>query len=425
MGLLAVCSTAFAGPRSVTLIIDRTDAPGLGARVRASMESLLERDPRIALRVIDIGVDAGTPFGPAVDAANKAARNFRAMDLDVAKPQIEEAIKIYEEHIDVLASEAGLRPLRDAHIVLAKIRFFESDFDGAKDALRRAFVLDPKLQYSAQLFPPQMRRVVIEARLLFDTLGTAKISVTSEPTGATVLLNGKALGVHTPTSFAAPAGPNVVQLQMPGYEPGRQMVDVGGDTKTVPAVGLVLQRSSGDGRIREATAALAGGRPVTVDLDAVASGLSADALMLVHVAASSEMRFRLTGGLFVRPHPVVIRKGKKSRALPVSQEDKSLIDPRLERGGVTPTLEGESEIMARAFAEHLQERVAPESIAKFEDAPKSDDDRGGFRQSKAFWWVVGGAAAGVVVVGLAVGLGVGFSEHSKDIGRETVLLGGH
>ena len=158
--------------------------------------------------------------------------------------------------------------------------------------------------------------------------------------------------------------------------------------------------------------------------------MASDALVLVHVTAASDMRFRLTGGVFVRPKPAPVRGQKRSKKQPakvgnIADEAKTLIEPRLERGGVTPTLEGECEIMARALAEHLAERAAPPAVAQV-DTAESDGDGAlqKFRRSRAFWWVVGGVGV-AVVAGVAVGLGVGLTHHQQQLGRETVLLGGH
>ena len=60
----------------------------------------------------------------------------------------------------------AIAPMRDGFILLANVRFFEGNADGARDALRYVFALDGTVRWKKELFPQQMKKLVVEARLL-------------------------------------------------------------------------------------------------------------------------------------------------------------------------------------------------------------------------------------------------------------------
>src|SRR5262249_68245 len=75
----------------------------------------------------------------------------------------------------------------------------------------------------------QMKKVVVEARLLFDTLGTGRLTIDSDPPGARVWLNGAPLPERTPTPpVDAPNGPNFISYERRGYAPITQAFEVAG-----------------------------------------------------------------------------------------------------------------------------------------------------------------------------------------------------
>jgi hypothetical protein len=294
------------------------------------------------------------------------------------------------------------------------VRFFERNLDAAKEALRPAFALDPRLSFSPQIFPAQMKRVVVEARLLFDALGFGKIEIASEPAGAAVFVNGQRQTGATPLTIEAAAGPNIVELQAPGYATLRRVVDVGsagsgGDPK------LTLRLERGDSapqRAREVAAQLGAAAAPAKDVDPVLRALEVDNLIVIHVAAPAEGRFALSGAAYLKPAEVgqkLVKDGAWST--------------RIERAGSTTSLEAETEAFIRSLVGGVHER--DKLVRAASDKPRPTGGWQRFRRSKAFWWVIGGVG-GALVVGAAVGAGVGASEaHRRELQRETVLLGGH
>src|SRR5207302_262545 len=108
------------------------------------------------------------------------------------------------------------------------VRFFDGNNDGAREALRHVFIFDPKLDYTPKLFPPQMRKTVIEGRLLFDALGSGKLTISSEPPGALVYVNGAARGTTPCTVIDVNPGPNYVTVVRRGFAPSSTVVEIAG-----------------------------------------------------------------------------------------------------------------------------------------------------------------------------------------------------
>ena len=106
--------------------------------------------------------------------------------------------------------DADARRLR----LLANVRFFEGNADGAQGRAPlclRARRVGPLEHHDV---PPQMKKLVVEARLLYETLGTGRLAIDSDPQGASVWLNGIKLPDRTPTQpIDAPNGPNFISFR--------------------------------------------------------------------------------------------------------------------------------------------------------------------------------------------------------------------
>jgi hypothetical protein len=391
---------AASGPLSVGVVVDAQDAPKIGPRLRSRARSALADDPRLSVRSVELGVEPATgPLDLADAAAIQSAHLFDELDLDDARTDAIKAIAGYEEHLPQLVQRDGnAKRLRDTHMLLAKINFFASNPDAAKEALRRAFVLDPKLTYTPTVFPMQMRRVVVEARLLFDTLGAGVINVRSEPPDAEIWLNGIKLPHRTPSKIDAEPGPNTVELRLPGYRAARRSAEVV-SSKGDPQIAITLERDdSPEGRARAASVAIAAGK-TPPDLDALAGALDVGALIFVHASMQANGSVLLIGGL----HDAA----------------RGANDVRDERTANVADLETEVDELVHALVARL-EAPAPLAVTRVRHQSGSSSD---FRHSKYFWWTVG--AAGVVAVGVALGVGLGIAAHNAQVARETVLLGGN
>jgi hypothetical protein len=223
------------------------------------VEASLAKDAKVAyapLEAVLLDVVADDKALADADAKVGAARaKIDELDLAEATKLLKVAIAAYEKLLHRLAARPKpTEPLVEAYKLLTAARFIDGDQEGAREALRRARVLDPELAYDAKLFPPKMRRIFTEVKLLQDELGKGAVAVTSDPPGAEVLVNGVSAGIAPLKLPGLASGLNYITLVQPGYLPTTTSVEVvGGEEKKVeqalgrfdddPAPGLERTRS--------------------------------------------------------------------------------------------------------------------------------------------------------------------------------------
>lgn len=382
----------------------------------AVFDEVLGKDTLVRYRdlaeLLDPIDEAKAAIADAGNMLKEAQQAFDQMDLETARTRAEGAIRIYERRLHQLgAEEGGVGRLRDAWIRLAAIRFFDGNNDGARDALRRVFVLDPKIEYSGKLFPPQMKKAVVESRLLFDALGSGKLNIESEPPGAMVFVNGAVRGVSPMVIEDAPAGPDYVSLGRRGFAPMTVVVEVNG---------------GGDEAKTEQTLTRFDNDPIG-PLGAVKAELGKEEAPAAVLESASKLRVDLL---------VLVTVTREAGASHVAAY---LYDQRTRRLLRQAQASGETSDAGRQVAIELMNQVRLDGIYVPPPPPKVESvwERltgrlasalHGWRDSKAFWPSVGAAAA-VVVVGVAVGVGVGVGMRAQHAGggltpgEEIILLG--
>ncbi|MDB4971190.1 MAG: hypothetical protein JWN44_6879, partial [Myxococcales bacterium] len=385
-------------------------------RVEAAMEEVLVAEPRLRFTPFaNIVAPADEPFQAltvADQALADAKKAYADMDVERAKQLLQTALKTYQKHLPALASRPdGVSPMRDGFIELSKARFFEGNLDGSRDALRYAFVLDGTVRWN-KTFPPQMKKTVVEARLLYDTLGVGKLIIDSDPPGATVWLNGQKLPERTPTqSIDAPNGPNFISYARRGYAPMTQAFEVaGGNDEARPLATLSRYAKNPLAPIDRARARIEDS-PAPRTLKDACAMLNVDMLVLVKSARPGE------------------RDDETPQTLTAYLYDARnfRIINRLEMH-----VEGDVQATARVMARELFHGTRLDGVyfapvaasqPKWHERLWSsvNTDLGRFRHWKGFWYVVGGVA-GAVVVGTVVGV---TASHQRQIAVDTVLLGGH
>ena len=92
------------------------------------------------------------------------------------------------------------------------------------------------MKWDPKQFPAAMKKVVVESRLLFDTLGQGTLNIDSDPQGATVYLNGKARQAHAARGRAGPAGPNYISYVRRDWAPVSAIFEVAGGARAGSAV---------------------------------------------------------------------------------------------------------------------------------------------------------------------------------------------
>ncbi|MBI5477536.1 MAG: PEGA domain-containing protein [Deltaproteobacteria bacterium] len=256
------------------------------------VEASLTKDSRVAYVPMEaVLLDAAADDKALADADAKvgAARaKIEELDLAVATKLLKAAIAAYEKLLHRLAARPKpIEPLVDAYKLLTAARFIDGDQEGAREALRRARVLDPELAYDAKLFPPKMRRVFTEVKLLQDELGKGTVAVTSDPPGAEVLVNGVSAGIAPLKLPGLASGLNYITLLQPGYLPTTTSVEVvGGEEKKVDQA---LGRFDDDpAPLLERTRASLGELTLSSAMRDLARRLKADLLLLAFVREEGE-----------------------------------------------------------------------------------------------------------------------------------------
>ena len=385
--------------------------------IESAMGEVLAADPRLHFRTLETLLSPPDAVDKELVDADRALADakqaYADMDLDKAKGLLETALKAYQKNLPALATRSdSITPMRDGFILLADVRFFEGNQDGAKDALRYVFALDGSVKWNPKLFPPQMKKLVVEARLLYDTLGTGRLVIDSDPQGASVWLNGIKLPDRTPSQpIDAPNGPNFISYARRGWAPLTQaFVVAGGGEESHALATLSRYPHNPEAPIDQARAKI-DDTPVLPSLKQSCAQLGVDMMVLVKTSRPGDREDEqpqiLTGYLYdARPGRVINRVEMK--------------------------VEGDLAATARVLADALFRGVRLDGVwapPKAPERPKwyarlwhdTKADWGRFRSWKGFWYVVGGVAA-AVVVGTVVGVTV---SHSQRVAADTILLGGN
>jgi hypothetical protein len=406
-------------PRITVHAFDEDSAAVLATQVEAAISQELAGDERVKFiskaELLTPTSEQPRLLGEAdlqsVDADDALAQG----DVEKAKQLLEKALKTYQGNLPRLAERGGgLDPFRDAWLKMARARFFDGDQKGAREALRFAFVLDPSIKWDPRKFPAAMKKVIVESRLLFDTLGSGTLNIDSDPPGATVYLNGKKLGKPTPLeAVPAPPGPNYISYERRDWLPVSAIFEVAGGGESASAVRslehfpgrplqplLRAQKQLDHG----AGASAYRGPPMLKD---GAEKMNVDMLVLVRLERE-DAGLKLIGYLYDARTDLILKRLEKlapenDLAPPSGELAKELTS------GVR--LDGEVEKVVPPRRPSAGERLS----ARMKE----------FRQSKAFWPVIGGVV-GAIVVGtvVGVGIGVGGQHHGLSPGEQVVLIGG-
>ncbi len=407
-------------PPHVTLHVWAPEKANLFApeeAIESAMDEVLASDPRLHFRTLETLLTPPDAVDKAlVDADNALAdakQAYADMDLDKAKAALETALKGYQKNLPALATRAdSITPMRDGFILLANVRFFEGNQDGARDAMRYVFALDGSVKWNTKMFPPQMKKLVVEARLLYETLGTGRLIIDSDPPGASVWLNGIKLPDRTPSQpVDAPNGPNFISYARRGYAPMTQAFVVNGGGEESHALASLSRYPHNPIAPIDRARSKIDETPQPPSLKEACAQLGVDMLVLVKTSRPGERDDEqpqiLTAYLYdARPARVINRVEMK--------------------------VEGDLPATARVLAQELFHGVRLDGVwspPKAPERPKwyqrlwveTKQDWGRFRGWKGFWYVVGGVA-GAVVIGTVVGATV---SHQHSVAADTILLGGN
>lgn len=392
-----------------------------------AMAETVQSDSRVRF----VPIAAAKPDPKAIEAELGQADNelslveaaFSEMNLGKARTLTDQAIAVYERNIVELAARpTHIQPLRNAWIKAARVRFFDGDEPGAKQAVQRALALDGKLTFSTELFPLPMKNLVTEAKKAFDHAGHGKVTLESQPLGATVYLNGKPLPNRTPTEIVGVgAGPNYVRFEKAGFQPFSATVNVAGaasgsysSTTLTPAGGrLPAALDAGKNKVDTAPS-LPGVKDAMADL-----GLDLlEFVRLEKLDRTDGPPIHIAAYTYSAKLDKIVKK--VDRRVNESELDQTgrLLARELLSGGV---LEGKVEAPpkpTKPTAKPSRDKpvVAPVTRDRGRTTT-SDDDKIAGLDKPVFWGIVGGSI-GVVLVGVGLGVGLGLSARNGWIAQQ-------
>ena len=125
----------------------------------------------------------------------------------------------------------------------------------AQEAFARALLFNPDLQFDAQVYGADAKKIFDRARQDVASKGMGALTLASSPAGATVTLRDKPIGL-TPLAEApsVPVGRHLVKFSRPGFATTGAFADVASGGATVNAV---LPPAPGYGEARDAASSLA------------------------------------------------------------------------------------------------------------------------------------------------------------------------
>ena len=211
-------------------------SPSADVATRAPVAVIVSGGEVSAERIGEPGASVVTPRAPEV-AASARARGL-----------LERARTLYRD----LAFEQSLAAVGEAQVVLEREPRIEEDFtalhraltyramnelalgreENAREALRRAVALAPDAALDEGTHPPDVRALYETIRTAARAEAPVAISVTSEPTAASVSLDGREVGI-TPVTVHATPGAHYVRLEAAGHASRVMPIAFGADTAGV------------------------------------------------------------------------------------------------------------------------------------------------------------------------------------------------
>lgn len=171
------------------------------------------------------------PARPAQPAANAPAANVPAAAAQPAPEdaQLLEARRAYDEgtahfnagrYAEALTSFTRAHELRPNHVVLLPILESHERLGHVPEAIA---VLERYLREA----PPSVDRAPLEARLAALRTRPGRVTVTTDPPGASVTLDDRPVGGPTPTEVEVPPGGHILRAALRGRQTAERSLDLG------------------------------------------------------------------------------------------------------------------------------------------------------------------------------------------------------
>lgn len=393
-----------AGPKRATLFMDAGAQPRLQAHtVRDTIEALLRQrtevrfvplaelleDPRLARKGIK----------EAEALAEKGKAQLGNLEVEEGVASLEKALELREKHFHVLslnAEELEKHAMLMSDLAMGYYMF--GDEEKVRQSLLQAFVFNPKQDFDAKRFPPQMKQIFDETRWLAEEMGTGDIYVETVPKGAEVRANGNFIGYSPTVARGLATGNNLVTVSALGYATRTQRVPVqGGGKSSQVTIELMPLDDNPMELLRTGVLAASAGETLGT-LAQFATSYKTPVILLASVGGRDDM---VVITLFAYDDAKKALVGKVSGTI-------SAVDPEPE---------------CKQLVENLLAALAPPVASTQATTPEPDGEPwfSRFRGSPWFWPVVGVAAA-AVIAGTAVGIYYGTREGDDWDRRQTVII---
>jgi hypothetical protein len=184
----------------------------------------------------------------------EAKKAFDDLDYEPAVDKCERALVAFTQHPET----ADAATVADVHLFIGAVSMQlngKAASKKAQEAFARALLFNPNLQFDAQVYGADAKKIFDRARQDVSSKGMGALTITSSPAGAAVTLRDKPMGL-TPLADppSVPVGRHLVKLARPGYVPTGSFADVTTSGATVDAV---LPPAPGYGEARDAATSLA------------------------------------------------------------------------------------------------------------------------------------------------------------------------
>ena len=225
---VAVCVTSTVNAQSKTPKVYlmetspyKDEVPSIvSPKIHDTFKERLSSDPRVSL--MEKGEAGKAAKGGSNAALNKANEFYNSgigllvvEDFKGSRKAFEDAIAMYTKH---LADLTDWESFEDAHLRLAVAAHKGGDDKAARNTLRIYMSMKPDAKLSSDNFPQMVVEFAEkEGKRIFNK-GKGKLSVTSEPSGADVIVDGKVIG-QTPLKVEIGVGDHYVVVKGKGAFP--------------------------------------------------------------------------------------------------------------------------------------------------------------------------------------------------------------
>ncbi len=409
---------AWAQPAATARVYEEEAGPALTVELERALGETLRLDGRLAFVPY---VDLLTPPSAIAkqqaevqELVAKADAAWEELNVQLVKDLLDKAFLIESGILESrVAQPDGLKPIHDILTRLARTRYLDADQRGARDALRQLYALRGSLAPTS--FPPQMKKLVVESRLLFETLGQGSLTIESDPPGAEVYLDGVRQAGRTPLEIKELIpGTHLVSFQRRGYQPSTTMTEVRGNGEASQLF-FTLERYPKNplaplDRVRQRLE-VAEGEPTPTELQEGATNFGVDVLFLVRLQKRED-----EGGVL---QPYLLGYGYDKRV------DRIVV--RIEKPATEVTLVEVARTLAQELVAEISAdgKYAPPKPGKKKKKGKQPSDGTPFWKKKEFWYIVGGTAGGIVLfTSIGIGVGVTQANDRRRVAIDTAILGG-